>query len=174
LEYFKLEKFLSQPRLNKFLTATGNSKTKAQKLYRINLRVAQSFYPILNLFEIFLRNTMNQQIASHFVDSNCIENCANLIISTKKHEILNTQNQDNAYLLDFDLAILGTTWETYESYTQKIRAEYSMFPDLMYKKVRKKVLQHFLERPRIYYTEKYHDLWEANARKNIQKELTLL
>lgn len=72
MEYLKLEKFLSQPRLNRFLTATDNSKTKAKKLYRINLRVAQSFYPILNLFEIFLRNTMNQQIASHFVDSNWI------------------------------------------------------------------------------------------------------
>ena len=108
------------------------------------------------------------------IDQNSIENCANLIISTKKHEILNTQNQDNAYLLDFDLAILGTTRKSYELYTQKIRKEYSMFPDFMYKRGRKKVLQHFLERPQIYYTEKYHDLWEANARKNIQKELTLL
>ncbi|WP_430411167.1 HD domain-containing protein [Kordia sp.] len=108
------------------------------------------------------------------IDPKRIENCANLIISTKKHEILNTQNQDNAYLLDFDLAILGTTWETYEAYTQKIRKEYSMFPNFMYKKGRKKVLQHFLERPRIYYTEKYHDLWETNARKNIQRELTIL
>ncbi|MFK7750171.1 MAG: hypothetical protein AB8B65_17400 [Kordia sp.] len=72
MKYLKLEKFLSQPRLNRFLIATGNSKTKAQKLYRINLRVAQAFYPILNLFEIFLRNAMNEQIASHFVDSNWV------------------------------------------------------------------------------------------------------
>lgn len=72
MEYLKLEKFLSQPRLNRFLTATGNSKTKAKKLYRINLRIAQSFYPVLNLFEIFIRNAINQQIASHFVDSNWI------------------------------------------------------------------------------------------------------
>lgn len=108
------------------------------------------------------------------IDPKKIENCADLIISTKKHEILNTQNQDNAYLLDWDLAILGTAWETYESYTQKIRKEYSMFPDFMYNKGRKNVLQHFLERPKIYYTEKYHNLLEANARKNIQKELSLL
>jgi len=108
------------------------------------------------------------------IDLKKIENCANLIVSTKKHEILNTHNQDNAYLLDWDLAILGSTWETYESYTQKIRKEYSMYPNFMYKKGRKKVLHHFLERPQIYYTEKYHDLWEANARKNIQKEISLL
>ncbi|MGH1387116.1 HD domain-containing protein [Kordia sp.] len=108
------------------------------------------------------------------IDSKKIENCANLIISTKKHEILNAQNQDNAYLLDWDLAILGTTWKSYHTYTQNIRKEYSMFPDFMYKKGRKKVLQHFLERPRIYYTEKYHNLWETIARENIQKELTLV
>ncbi len=115
-----------------------------------------------------------KQLKTLQIDPKRVEICEKLIISTKKHEILNTQNQDNAYLLDWDLAILGTAWETYEAYTQKIRKEYAMFPNFMYKKGRKKVLQHFLERPQIYYTEKYHDLWEANARKNIQKELTLL
>ncbi|MEM6719804.1 MAG: hypothetical protein AAF611_10835 [Bacteroidota bacterium] len=115
-----------------------------------------------------------KQLKTLKIDQKKIENCAELIISTKKHEVLNTKNEDNAYLLDWDLAILGTPWESYFSYTQKIRKEYSMFPNFMYKKGRKKVLQHFLARPRIYYTEKYNDLWEAVARENIQKELTLL
>ncbi|EDP96701.1 hypothetical protein U8527_00165 [Kordia algicida OT-1] len=115
-----------------------------------------------------------KQLKKLQIDTKRIENCFNLIVSTKKHEIINTKNQDNAYLLDFDLAILGTSWESYKAYTQKIRKEYNMFPDFMYNKGRKKVLQHFLERPRIYYTEKYYDLWETIARENIQKELTLL
>lgn len=72
MKYQKLEHYLSQPRLNRFLNATGNSKHKAQKLYRINLRVAQSFYPLLNISEIFLRNTINYQIVSHFNDPNWI------------------------------------------------------------------------------------------------------
>jgi hypothetical protein len=72
MEYQKLEYYLSQPRLNRFLIATGNSKTKAQKLYRINLRVAQSFYPVLNLFEIFFRNTVNYQVSSYFANPNWI------------------------------------------------------------------------------------------------------
>jgi len=72
MEYNKLEYYLSQPRLNRFLLASGNSKIKAQKLYRANLRVAQSFYPILNLFEIFLRNTCNYQVSSHFANPNWI------------------------------------------------------------------------------------------------------
>lgn len=108
------------------------------------------------------------------IDQKKIESCVNLIISTKKHEVINAQDEDNAYLLDWDLAILGSSWKWYKDYTEKIRKEYSMFPDFMYKKGRKNVLQHFLTRPRIYYTEKYHHLWEANARNNLQKELDLL
>lgn len=72
MEYSKLEYFVSQPRLDRFLIATGNSKSKAQKLYRINLRVSQSFYPVFNLFEIFLRNIVNYQISSHFANPNWI------------------------------------------------------------------------------------------------------
>lgn len=72
MEYSKLEYYLSKPRLDRFLIATGNSKTKAQKLYRINLRVAQSFYPILNLFEIFFRNIVYYQVSSHFTNPNWI------------------------------------------------------------------------------------------------------
>lgn len=72
MEYNKLEYYVSQPRLHRFLQATGNSKSKAQKLYRINLRASQAFYPILNLFEIVLRNIINYQVSSHFANPNWI------------------------------------------------------------------------------------------------------
>ena len=55
MNYNKLEYYVSQPRLNRFLIASGNSKVKAQKLYYANLKVAQSFYPVLNIFEVFFR-----------------------------------------------------------------------------------------------------------------------
>ena len=72
MEYSKLEYYLSQHRLERFLHATGNSKSKAQKLYRVNLRVSQSFYPILNLFEIFLRNAVYYRVSIHFSNPNWI------------------------------------------------------------------------------------------------------
>lgn len=72
MDYNKLEYFLSKPRLGRFLIATENSRSKAQKLYRINLRVSQAFYPVLNLFEIFIRNILNYQISSYFSNSNWI------------------------------------------------------------------------------------------------------
>ena len=58
--------------MGRFLRATNNSKQKAQQLYRINLRVSQSFYPLLNLFEIFLRNSINYQVTSHFANPNWV------------------------------------------------------------------------------------------------------
>jgi hypothetical protein len=66
LIYDKLEHFVSLPRLDRFLTASGGSKTKAQELYKANLKVAESFYPIMHLFEIFLRNTINYNLTEHF------------------------------------------------------------------------------------------------------------
>ena len=78
---------------------------------------------------------------------------------------------DNAYLLDFDLSILGSDWDSYRNYTIQIRKEYKIYPDFMYKSGRKKVLQHFLERETLYFTEAYQVTHENRARENLKKEL---
>lgn len=98
----------------------------------------------------------------------------NLIISTKKHEIILDENNDNAYLLDLDLLILGSEWETYLNYTQQIRKEYKIYPNFMYNPGRKKVLQHFLERETLYFTDTYQSEFENIARENITKEIDML
>ena len=107
-------------------------------------------------------------------DEKKLKNIENLIISTKKHQIILDENDDNAYLLDFDLSILGTDWESYQNYTQQIRKEYKIYPDFMYKPGRKKGLQYFLERETLYFTEVYQDKFETQARENISNELKLL
>lgn len=81
MKYSKLEYYASQPRLDRYLTACGQSKAKAQHLYRINVRVSQSFYPILNLFETFVRNSFNYRIAGYFADPNWIINQKNGFMS---------------------------------------------------------------------------------------------
>ncbi|MDH7913509.1 hypothetical protein [Winogradskyella sp. SYSU M77433] len=105
---------------------------------------------------------------------NQIENVKNLIISTKKHQVILDKNSDNAYLLDFDLSILGKDWETYKNYTQQIRQEYKIYPDFLYNPGRKKVLLHFLERETLYFTESYKTQFENKARENIKRELETL
>lgn len=105
---------------------------------------------------------------------NKIGNVEKLIISTKKHQIILDKNSDNAYLLDFDLSILGKDWETYKNYTQQIRQEYKIYPDFLYNPGRKKVLLHFLERETLYFTESYKTQFENKARENIKRELETL
>jgi hypothetical protein len=74
MEYEKLEVFVSRARLDRYLISCSNSKERAQNLYEANLIVAQSFYPILNLFETFFRNTINNKLSIYFNDTAWIIN----------------------------------------------------------------------------------------------------
>lgn len=74
MKYQDLEYLISQPRLHRYLLVCGNFKGKAQKLYRANLRIAQAFYPVLNLFEVGLRNVLHYRLSTHFGNPNWIIN----------------------------------------------------------------------------------------------------
>ena len=102
------------------------------------------------------------------------QNVQELILSTKKHTIIKTQNNDNAVLLDLDLSILGTDWNTYKKYISNIRKEYKIYPNFMYNPGRKKMLNHFLERETLYFTEHNKEQYEAQARENLNREIKLL
>ena len=108
------------------------------------------------------------------LEQNTLENIEQLIISTKKHEIVLSETLDNAYLLDIDLSILGSDWKTYQKYTENIRKEYRVYPSFIYNKGRKQVLQSFLERDTLFFTQPYQSKFETQARKNILKEIELL
>lgn len=101
-----------------------------------------------------------------------IGKCQKQIIATKDHQ--GNSDSDTNYLLDFDLAMLGENWQTYQNYAIKIRQEYSMYPDFIYKKGRKKVLQHFLSMGSIYKTQEFHDRYEQQAKDNLKAELQRL
>jgi predicted metal-dependent HD superfamily phosphohydrolase len=94
------------------------------------------------------------------------------ILATKSHQ--KSENSDINYLLDADLSILGKDSETYLDYTKKIRKEYSIYPDFLYKPGRKKVLQHFLELENIFKTEDFRDRYELQAKENIEVEICTL
>ena len=74
MRYEKLEEFVSQPRLDRYLLSCTNDQARAKALYEANLRVSQAFYPILNLFETFLRNSINEKLSIHFGDTAWIIN----------------------------------------------------------------------------------------------------
>lgn len=105
------------------------------------------------------------------INENRVENIQKLILSTQKHEMILNSNKDNAFLLDIDLSILGSDWQDYENYVNRIRKEYAIYPDFIHKKGRKKAMLHFLERERIFYSEIYFNTYEQQARRNIKTEI---
>ena len=79
-----------------------------------------------------------------------------------------------ALLLDLDLSILGVAPAEYRAYAQAIRREYGHVTDELYRLGRKRVLEGFLARDRIYRTEPLHALRDARARDNIANEIAEL
>lgn len=100
--------------------------------------------------------------------------CYNQINATKLHQLTTQSDADTAWLLDFDLSILGQKWSDYLEYTQAVRKEYSIFPTFLYKRGRKKVLKQLLERDQLFNTPFYKDRFELLAKENLQRELDML
>lgn len=100
------------------------------------------------------------------------DKCCSQIIATKGHNISN--DNDTNLFTDADLAILGSESDKYKLYAKMIRKEYKLYPDLIYKPGRLKVLEHFLSMPQIYKTVSFRVKYEAQARINLTDELKQL
>lgn len=59
MKYSEFERIMSEPRMNRYLTAVGNDTRKAMTLYRRNLRLSQELFTIISCFEIALRNAID-------------------------------------------------------------------------------------------------------------------
>ena len=110
-----------------------------------------------------------ERLCKLMVPEDKIKKCSSQIIATKDH--LDNDDNDIKFLLDFDLAILGSSPLVYRNYTIEIRKEFSMYPDLLYRKGREKVLQHFLNINRIFKSNQFFNSREQQARTNLSKEL---
>lgn len=102
-----------------------------------------------------------------------IQKCNEQILATKTH-LSSSDDPDTDYLLDIDLSILGASWENYQKYFQGVRKEYKMYPVLLYRPGRKKVLKHFLEMDHIYKTDVFRNKFESKAKENLKRELEKL
>lgn len=91
-----------------------------------------------------------------------------MIRATKNH---NPADEETNLFTDADLSILGAAPEAYEQYTRQVRREYGLYPGFLYTRGRKKVLNHFLNMPRIFKTSGFYTRYEEQARKNLRSEL---
>ncbi|MCK5726806.1 MAG: hypothetical protein KAH22_08290 [Thiotrichaceae bacterium] len=81
------------------------------------------------------------------------------------------QSAQEQLIIDIDLAILGQSPERFQQYEQQIRAEYRWVPNIIYKKKRTAILQHFFNQPRIYGTDIFYKRLENRARTNLAQVL---
>lgn len=91
----------------------------------------------------------------------------NLILATMHNCV--PKSADAELLVDIDLSILGQQPEIYDIYEKNIRAEYFWVPIEAYIEGRTKVLQSFLDRPRIYFTDIFDEKYESQARVNMRE-----
>jgi len=77
MRFQKVRLYLSSSRIDRYQIATGNNSTKSVKLYKANLKIAQSFHPILGILEVTLRNRINTILSGHFIDPDWIINQKN-------------------------------------------------------------------------------------------------
>ncbi len=95
------------------------------------------------------------------------------LIMVTLHEAI-PKNSEEELMIDIDLSILGGERNRYIEYTQNIRREYKKVPQLIYRRKRKEIMKKFLQRGRIYYTDKYYKQLEDRARENIKFEIESL
>ncbi|MGB6295370.1 MAG: hypothetical protein WBF90_04195 [Rivularia sp. (in: cyanobacteria)] len=99
-----------------------------------------------------------------------IENVKSLILTTKNHQAFKGDCLSKI-LLDADLAILSSNSNEYKNYADAIRQEYIWVPEVEYFAARKQILQNFLERENIYFTELMQQTKEKIARNNLETEI---
>ncbi|XP_022102797.1 uncharacterized protein LOC110985789 isoform X2 [Acanthaster planci] len=94
---------------------------------------------------------------------------------TEAHQVPNMYGEgDEHYFLDFDMQVLGWSSDDYDVYAQQIRQEYIHVPEQFYCSARAQVLRTFLKTANIYATREFRDLYEVQARANIEREIERL
>ena len=74
MKYKEFVRLYSYSRISKYYRAANGDKNKAQMLYFANMKIAQSFHPLLSAFEVILRNQIHYALARYFSDGAWIIN----------------------------------------------------------------------------------------------------
>ena len=101
------------------------------------------------------------------------EEVSKLIMFTKTHEAPKDEYWGE-FMVDLDMAILGSSTARFNEYERQIRNEYAMVDDETYKKGRLDFVQKILARNTIYLTKMFQNTHEKQARINLNKLLEVL
>lgn len=88
-----------------------------------------------------------------------------MITNTAHH--WNCSSNDEKFMIDIDLSILGADSKKFDEYDANIRKEYSWVDDETFNKNRKNILENFYARDFIFQTNAFRAKYEIQARKNL-------
>ena len=84
------------------------------------------------------------------------------------------ETADAKLVVDVDLSILGADPVRFAEYERQVREEHAWVPEAVFRRERRKVLEAFLRRPRLFQTQHFHREREARARQNLESSLAAL
>lgn len=99
------------------------------------------------------------------------DDVAAIVLATATHQVPAGAPRETAPFLDADLAILAAERDVYDTYVADIRAEYAHLSDDEFRTGRAIVLQNFLDRTELFFTNAGKAKFEARARANLRREL---
>jgi hypothetical protein len=80
-----VKRIISKERLEPYLKKHNNDLEKALNHYKINILISQSFYPILAVLEVGLRNSIDFQLSQKYNDDKWFDNHEFVKIATRFH-----------------------------------------------------------------------------------------
>lgn len=83
MDRIAIEKIISFERLEPYLKKHNGDFEKAVSHYKINIEISESFYPLLSILEIALRNKLDYQLKRLFDDKNWFENPSFIKIASR-------------------------------------------------------------------------------------------
>lgn len=127
--------------MSKFIRACNGDKSKAMRLYDYNLRLSGRMFEVVGMFEIVLRNTINEHYLIQFNDCDWIVNQAHvgMMLSEKEADIQKISagfKRDGIYSNDKMVSSFTLGFWTY------------MFTKRRYRLGNKTLLQIFPNRPK--------------------------
>lgn len=110
-----------------------------------------------------------QKSCEAYLDNQTIEKVYAWILATQKHE--SSQEQDLNYLLDIDLAILGSNSTRFLEYEHQIQKEYAWVDPDIYQVKRAEVLRYFYQMQPLYRTAFFREKLQLQAKNNLLNSL---
>ncbi|UMG91362.1 hypothetical protein [Nocardioides sp. TF02-7] len=107
------------------------------------------------------------------VDPATVAEVARLVRLTESHRPAD-DDRNGCALSDADLGILAAPQERYDAYVAAVRTEYRHLDDAVFTAGRADVLRDLAAKPRLFHTAHGYAHWEEPARRNMERELSLL